>query len=169
MAFPSPPRGAGNARQHPLHLAVGQLPAPARASPSPAGLRHAYSAHGRLDQFHAEPPRQRRDRRRLYRAFDRGRSPLQNPTTWWPIEQDYFIDDYQFRREGPIPPRIDLKTGQVRVPDEDKFKGLGGVVPGGAATVLELPLQYDKDLRALTVTALANEVVVGLMSATLVR
>jgi len=65
--------------------------------------------------------------------------------------------------------QFDLKTGQVRIGFEDEFKGRSGVVPGGAATVLALPLQHDKELRAITVTALANEVVVGLMAATLVR
>jgi hypothetical protein len=42
-------------------------------------------------------------------------------------------------------------------------------VPGGAATVLELPLNRDKELKSLTVRALANEVVIGLMAATLAR
>ena len=104
-----------------------------------------------------------------YRDGTRARLPLHNPTNWWPIDQDYFIDDFQFRTAAPIPPRIDLKTGLVRAPLLAEFKGRGGVVPGGAATVLALPLQDDKELRALHVTALANEVVVGLMSATLVR
>ena len=94
---------------------------------------------------------------------------LHNPTNWWPIDQDYFTDDFQFRRAGPIPPRVDLKTGRVRILAEGEFKGRGRVVPGGAATVLELPLLQGKELRALNVTALSNEVVVGLMAATLVR
>ena len=97
------------------------------------------------------------------------RLALENPTNWWPIEQDYFIDDYQFRRPGPLPARVDLATGEVRALDPLGFKGLGGRIPGGAATVLALPLRPDRELRSLTVRALANEVVVGLMAATLVR
>jgi len=97
------------------------------------------------------------------------RLPLENPTTWWPIEQDYFIDDYQFQLPGPLPTRIDLKTGAIRSLDAASFKGHGGPVPGGAATVLALPLDETKALRTLTVRTLANEVVVGLMAATLVR
>jgi hypothetical protein len=97
------------------------------------------------------------------------RLPLHNPTTWWPIDQDYFIDDFAFSRPGPIPPRIDLKTGAVRILDADRFKGKGGAVPGGAATVLDMPLDSSRTLRSLTVRALANEVVIGLMSATLAR
>ena len=68
-----------------------------------------------------------------------------------------------------IPPRVDLKTGRVRVLRPDDFKGRGGVVPGGAATVLELSLRHDKELQSLEVRALANEVVIGLMAATLDR
>jgi len=97
------------------------------------------------------------------------RLPLHNPTTWWPIDQDYFIDDYAFARPEPLPARVDLKTGTVRVLKMDEFKGRGGKVAGGAATVLDLPLNPDKELQSLTVRALANEVVIGLMSVTLQR
>jgi hypothetical protein len=97
------------------------------------------------------------------------RLALRNPTTWWPIDQDYLIDDFAFRRPEPIPPRVDLRTGKIRVTTLADFKGKGGVVPGGAATVLDLPLDPRKELKSLTVRALANEVVIGLMSATLVR
>ena len=72
---------------------------------------------------------------------------LENPTNWWPIEQDYFIDDFQFRRPEPIPLRIDLKTGNVRLINIAAFKGRGGTVPGGAATVLNLALQSSKELK----------------------
>jgi hypothetical protein len=65
--------------------------------------------------------------------------------------------------------RVDLKTGRIRVIDVAAFKGRGGTVPGGAATVLQLPLQSGKELKSMTVHALANEVVIGLMSATLIR
>lgn len=94
---------------------------------------------------------------------------LRNPTTWWAIDQDYFIDDYAFRRPEPVPPRVDLKTGNVRVPDITSFKGKGGKIDGGAATVLDLPLNKNKELKTLTVRTLANEVVIGLMAITLTR
>ena len=97
------------------------------------------------------------------------RLALRNPETWWPIDEDFFTDDYQFRIAGPLPTRVDLKTGAVRVLDATAFKGRGGKVPGGAGTVLELGLDPTKPLRSLTVRALANEVVIGLMSATLER
>jgi hypothetical protein len=104
-----------------------------------------------------------------YRDGDTARLALQNPTTWWPIEQDYFIDDFQFRRPGPVPIRVDLKTGLVRVLDEKSFKGQGGKIPGGAATVLGLTLDPNRELVSLTVRTLSNDVVIGLMALTLDR
>ena len=97
------------------------------------------------------------------------RLALRNPETWWPIDQDYFTDDYAFRLDAPLPPRVDLQTGKIRVLDAATFKGTGKKIPGGAATVLELPLEATKELESLTIRALANEVVIGLMSVTLVK
>ena len=42
-------------------------------------------------------------------------------------------------------------------------------IPGGAAQLLSLPLNARKKLRSLTVTAVANDVVLGLMALTLQR
>ena len=95
--------------------------------------------------------------------------PLVNPINWWPIDQDYFIDDYAFKRPEAIPPRVDLATGRVRILDVKTFKGQGGKVRGGAATVLELALDPAKELKSVTVRALANEVVIGVMAVTLIR
>jgi hypothetical protein len=97
------------------------------------------------------------------------RLALHNPTTWWPIDQDYYIDEFAFARPEPLPPRVDLATGRIRVLKLETFIGQGRTVPGGAATVLDLPLDASKELKSLTVRALANEVVIGLMSLTLVR
>lgn len=95
--------------------------------------------------------------------------PLDNPNTWWPLETDYFIDEFAFSRPGPLPLRVDLKSGRVRVLEEKSFIGKGGSVPGGAATVLDLQLDPTKELKSLTVRAVANEVLVGLMGVTLER
>ncbi|HRH44933.1 MAG TPA: hypothetical protein PKY82_25065, partial [Pyrinomonadaceae bacterium] len=94
---------------------------------------------------------------------------LENPINWWAIDQDYLIDDFAFKRPEAIPPRVDLKTGNVRILNLADFKGKGKKVPGGAATVLDLPLDSNKELKSLTVRTLANEVIIGLMSVTLVR
>ena len=75
------------------------------------------------------------------------RLALNNPMNWWPINEDYFIDDYAFARPEPLPPRVDLKTGKIRLLDMETFKGRGGKVSGGAATVLDLPLDENKELK----------------------
>ncbi len=97
------------------------------------------------------------------------RLALRNPETWWPIDQDYFIDDFAFAFDGPLPPRVDLATGKVRVLERESFFGQGRTIPGGAATVLDLPLDPEKELESLTLRALANEVVIGLMGVVLER
>jgi hypothetical protein len=104
-----------------------------------------------------------------YRDGSTERLVLENPTNWWPIEEDDWIDDYAFRRPGPIPPRVSLRTGLTRLLDPVAFAGHGHAIAGGAATVLDLPLRPDRELQSLTVRALANEVVIGLMAATLAR
>lgn len=118
------------------------------------------------------PMQSRLDNGEVEIAYTEGlpsRLPLHNPTTWWPIDQDYYLDDFAFRLNGPLPPRVDLKTGKVRLLDSDHFKGRGGEVPGGAATVLALPLDPGRELKALNLRALANEVVIGLLSVTVER
>ncbi len=105
-------------------------------------------------------------------TYDNGsteRLPLENPTTWWPIDQDYFIDGIAFQCEGPLPLRVDLKTGRVRRPDPGNMNFKLMKIPGGSATVLELPLDPERKLKSLTVRAVANEVVIGLMAVTLAR
>ncbi|MDB5208694.1 MAG: glycogen debranching protein, partial [Flavisolibacter sp.] len=42
-------------------------------------------------------------------------------------------------------------------------------IDGGAGTVLDLPLDPAKELKSLILKAIANDVVIGLMSLTLVR
>ncbi|MEI8289140.1 MAG: DUF4450 domain-containing protein [Verrucomicrobiota bacterium] len=94
---------------------------------------------------------------------------LHSPTTWWPIEQDYFIDDFAFDRPEPIPPRVDLKTGMVRVMTAADCSAKNRIIPGGAATVLDLPLNRNKELKSLTLRTFSNELIIGLMAATLGR
>lgn len=98
--------------------------------------------------------------------------PLRNPDTWWPIEQDYYRDGYAFDWDHPFPPRVHLKTGLItrKFDHYTSIKGFSDrVIDGGAATVLDLPLEPGKALKSLKVRALANEVVIGLMGVTLVR
>ena len=102
-----------------------------------------------------------------YKDGTKTRIGLDNPGSWWPIETDYFIDEFAFARPGPLPVRVDLKSGKIRVLEEKSFIGKGGSVPGGAATVLDVKLDPTKELDSITVRAIANEVLVGLMGVTL--
>jgi hypothetical protein len=99
--------------------------------------------------------------------------PLINPENWWPIEQDYYEDGYAFARETARPPRVYLRDGSIStepLPKYSSIKGFTGMaVEGGAATILDLPLNPKKKLKKLTLHAIANEVVVGFMGITLVR
>jgi hypothetical protein len=96
------------------------------------------------------------------------RFPLRNPSTWWPIDQDYLTDAYQFPLRAMHPTRVDLKSGQVRMAT-NQTASHGGTIDGGAATVLDFPLETKRTLESITVRTLANDVVIGLMAVTLAR
>ena len=97
---------------------------------------------------------------------------LVNPENWWPIEQDYFNDGYAFTRNTPVPPRVHLKTGLITRDFKD-YSSISGfsnrVIDGGSATVVDMPINPYKKLKSLKVKTLSNEVVIGLMSATILR
>lgn len=97
---------------------------------------------------------------------------LENPTTWAPIEQDFFTDDHAFAQPGdaPLPLRFSLEDGlQSRTLGDEK--GISGVeprrIPGGAGVLLDIALDSSKTLQKMTIKTLSNDVVIGLMSATL--
>jgi Domain of unknown function (DUF4450)/Bacterial alpha-L-rhamnosidase 6 hairpin glycosidase domain len=95
---------------------------------------------------------------------------LKNPESWWPIEQDYMDDGYAFQINEARPVRIHLKTGKiVSALDNSIAEYNGKMIEGGAATVLDLPLDKNKTLQSLRLQAYANDVVIGLMSITLQR
>lgn len=99
---------------------------------------------------------------------------LVNPETWVPIEQDFYIDNEAFASKKPRPYRVALKTGIVSR-NMEKDMGVnpdevyGRSIDGGAGIILDLPLNSSKELDKLEVTAVANEVVIGLMGVTLMR
>jgi hypothetical protein len=95
---------------------------------------------------------------------------LKNPETWWPIEQDYLDDGYAFTIDAPRPVRIHLKTGEISSAYNNNIEKYSGkMIDGGAATVLDMPLNPAKTLKDLKLRAIANDVVIGLMSVTLQR
>jgi len=101
------------------------------------------------------------------------RLSLRNPDNWWPIEQDYEDDGYAFKLPKIRPYRVCLKTGAVYRGGEGTYTTIKGftnrAVEGGAATVLDLPLNPHKTLKSLRLKAVANDVVIGLMAATVER
>lgn len=94
---------------------------------------------------------------------------LHNPETWWPIEEDYYTDGFAFALKRPRPTRIHLKTGAIVSGEESKAQYNGKEIEGGAATVLDMPLNASKTLKSVTLKTVANDVVIGLMAVTLLR
>lgn len=97
---------------------------------------------------------------------------LINPENWCPIEQDYFENGLAFKLNAPRPYRLHLKTGLVSN-DLEKDLKIDGVygrkIDGGAALLLDMPLNNTKILRKISVQTVANDVIIGLMSVTLQR
>jgi hypothetical protein len=97
---------------------------------------------------------------------------LKNPENWWPIEQDLYDDGYAFTTDAPKPVRVYFKTGED-TRTFNNYTALRGfsnrAIDGGAGTILDLAVDSSKELRSLTVKTIANDVVIGLMSLTLVR
>ena len=96
---------------------------------------------------------------------------LRNPDNWPPIEHIFFEDGLAFNRHTPALYRLRLKTGEIsnNFGEELGFPGASRELDGGAAVLLEMPLNPDKKLSHLVLETLSNDVVIGLMSITLQR
>ena len=93
---------------------------------------------------------------------------LRNPESWWPIEQDYYTDGLAFSVDAARPIRVYLKTGEITLkPYHVLARNKTIHIEGGAATVLDLPLDSEKELKQLQLETTANDVVIGLMGITL--
>ena len=103
------------------------------------------------------------------------------PVNWAPIEQDFVDNAVAFPQPNARPYRVGLNTGIVSrhlfkdsgyqeiatAGDIPELKLAMCALPGGAATLLDMPLNPKKKLRSLTLRTLSNEVVIGLMGITL--
>lgn len=103
------------------------------------------------------------------------------PVNWCPIEQDFLENATAFPQPQLRPYRIGLASGKVsrhlfrdlhleanrNMADVPGFKKAVAEIDGGAAILLDMPLEGKKKLRRLTLRTLSNEVVVGLMGITL--
>ena len=95
---------------------------------------------------------------------------LVNPDNWWPVEQDYYEDGFAFKVDAPHPPRLFLKTGKWHLDSYNvRKKNRTGKIDGGAASVLDLPLDPERNLKSITVETRTNDVVIGVMAVTLKR
>ena len=96
---------------------------------------------------------------------------LRNPDNWAPIEHIFFEDDLAFNRHAPALYRLRLKTGEIsnNFGEELGFPGASRELDGGAAILLEMPLNPDKKLSHLVLETLSLDVVIGLMGITLQR
>lgn len=95
---------------------------------------------------------------------------LINPSTWWPIEEDYYENGLAFTTGAPHPIRVYLKTGIISDKPQKwtSIKGLTNTaIDGGAATIEDMPLNPDKTLDHLVLRTVARDVVIGLMSITI--
>lgn len=97
---------------------------------------------------------------------------LRSPRTWWPVEQDYPVDDYVFllgEDEQPLPWRIDLSSGRARRITRESLRGKGGPIPGGAGFIIEVDLDEDRELAACTLHCDLYGIVLALLGMTVER
>lgn len=116
---------------------------------------------------------------------------LVTPYTWCPIEQDYYDDGLAFDLRGCRPWRLMLRDGRVSrilsataaaavhaqqytaatpvTLDTNTTGHFGNTLPGGAAILLDIPLDGRRPLAALEVECLSNDILIGLLAATLQR
>lgn len=93
-----------------------------------------------------------------------------SPENWWPIEQDYYQDGFAFETGKPMPPRLYLKTGEWHMDSYNVLaKNKTIKIDGGAAQLLDLPLDPSKELESLCLETYSNDIVIGLMGGTLLR
>lgn len=97
---------------------------------------------------------------------------LVNPDNWAPVEQDFYYDDHAFAPgRGWLPPyRLHFATGRMSrtLGDELDIEGVyPRTIEGGAGVVLDIATDPARELEALELETLSNDVVIGLMAVTL--
>ena len=106
---------------------------------------------------------------------------LTPPVNWCPIEQDFLENATAFPQPELRPYRVGLASGKVsrhlfrdlhlevnrNMADVPGLKKAVAEVDGGAAILLDMPLDAKKKLKRLILRTLSNEVVIGLMGITL--
>ena len=95
--------------------------------------------------------------------------PLVNPDNWSSVEQLGVDDGGAFR--APALPRLTLRDARfsTSLGRELHLEGVNQMVDGGAAVVVEMPLDSSRLVRSIAIEALSNDVVIGLMGVTVVK
>ncbi|MCM1522587.1 MAG: DUF4450 domain-containing protein [Muribaculaceae bacterium] len=111
--------------------------------------------------------------------------PLISPLNLAPIEQDFYTDGLAFAQPGgaKTPYRLSLTDGRVSRNLLDEIAGrkvaidpgmeLGNIsgrtLPGGAGTLVDIPVDPTKELASLSLVTLSRDNVTGIMAVTLQR
>jgi hypothetical protein len=118
------------------------------------------------------PMQSRMENGKVVVTFENGETrtlSLQNPDTWWSIEQDYAYDGKAFYYDiQKKPTRLLLKTGEFTSEkmNYSSIKGFSNTaIEGGAANVYEMPIP-NVPIKSIKVIALCNDVIIGLMALT---
>jgi len=109
-----------------------------------------------------------------YATDQQQRVELRSPNTWWPVEQDYMLDDYIFRLDpeqnaaARVEWRVDLLTGRARKLDYVRHSP-GGVIKGGSAFVVSINVDPQRKLQAIELHTRLYGIVLAWMGLTLER
>lgn len=109
-----------------------------------------------------------------YAAGKPDRVELRSPNTWWPVEQDYMLDDYIFRLDpeqnaaAGVEWRVDLLSGRARKLDKVSHSP-GGVIKGGSAFVVSIKVDPQRNLQAIELHTRLYGIVLAWMGLTLER
>lgn len=108
-----------------------------------------------------------------YKDGSKDKLELVLPDNLLPLDQDIFIDGWAYRSGQPRPWRIRLQDGSVSKYHAGELgKRMSNspiYIEGGMVTLLDLPLDCEKELESLSLETVANEVVIGLMGITLMK
>lgn len=105
----------------------------------------------------------------------RAEHPLVSPYNYAPIEREYFYDDHAFALApaAQAPPRVRFAPGKTedagtpKNPLAGKKGAEGGVIPGGAGVMVDIPVDPARRLESLTLTVLSPDIVTGIAAVTL--
>ena len=118
-----------------------------------------------LEEIHAQKSEVQQIKTDIFSRLEKG-----HPENWCPIEQDYYVDGKAFKASELRPYRVCLSNGAVgrNLGEILNIQGVyGREIPGGAAQMLRMRLNPEKELKSLTIRTLSNDVVIGLMAVTL--